>query len=465
MVLKPYPKYRDADLPWLDEMPAHWEEKRAKFFFREVDERSETGTEELLSVSHLTGVTPRSQKNVTMFKAESYVGHKLCRSGDLAVNTMWAWMAALGVAKQTGIVSPAYGVYRPHDPRTFDPEYLDYLLRTKSYVTEYYCRSTGIRTSRLRLYPDELLDIPVIRPPREEQEIMVAYLHAKDRQIARLIRTKQQLIDLLNEQKQAIIQRSVTRGLDPDAPTKSTGLDWLSEVPEHWETRKLKYLARFHNGLAFKPVDWKDSGVPIIRIQNLNGSGEFNYTDRSDLPERLLIHPGDMMFSWSGNRGTSFGPFIWDRAFPAYLNQHIFKIEGYSLNKLYFYYALRTVTKHIEEQSHGIIGLVHVTKPELGAISIPIPPPDDQVKIVDYIEEETKTINMAVQRAQREISLIREYRTRLISDVVTGKLDVRGAELPEPDMGDESIEMSLDGLESVVVEESPDTEEVTSADL
>lgn len=464
MVLKSYLKYRDSDLPWLDKMPAHWEEKRAKFFFHEVDERSETGAEELLSVSHLTGVTLRSQKNVTMFKAESYVGHKLCRPGDFAVNTMWAWMAALGVTKQTGIVSPSYGVYRPQDHRAYVPEYLDHLLRTKPYVTEYYCRSTGIRTSRLRLYPDELLDIPVIRPPREEQKIMVAYLSAKDHQIARLIRTKQQLIDLLSEQKQAIIHRAVTCGLDADAPTKPTGLDWLPEVPGHWKTRKLKYLARFHNGLAFKPADWKDSGVPIIRIQNLNGSGEFNYTDRSDLPERLLIHPGDMMFSWSGNRGTSFGPFIWDRALPAYLNQHIFKIEGYSLNKRYFYYALLTVTKHIEEQSHGIIGLVHVTKPELGAISIPIPPPDDQIKIVDYIEKETKTINMAIQRAQREITLIREYRTRLISDVVTGKLDVRGAELPEPDMSDESIEMSLDGLESVV-EGSPDTEEVTSADL
>ena len=97
--LAPYPKYRPARLPWLERIPAHWQETRGKYLFREVNERSETGEEELLSVSHKTGVTPRSEKNVTMFKAESYVGHKLCRPGDVAVNTMWAWMAALGVAR------------------------------------------------------------------------------------------------------------------------------------------------------------------------------------------------------------------------------------------------------------------------------------------------------------------------------------------------------------------------------
>ncbi|MGZ9111929.1 MAG: restriction endonuclease subunit S, partial [Rhodoplanes sp.] len=111
--LKPYPAYKDSGLPWLGQIPAHWEEKRAKYFFREIDERSRKGDEELLSVSHLTGVTPRSQKNVTMFRAESYVGHKLCRPGDVVFNTMWAWMGALGVARAAGIVSPSYAVYRP----------------------------------------------------------------------------------------------------------------------------------------------------------------------------------------------------------------------------------------------------------------------------------------------------------------------------------------------------------------
>ena len=151
-----YQSYRTSKMQWLPSVPEHWDEQRAKVFFREVDERSRTGGEELLSVSHLTGVTPRSQKNVTMFKAASYVGSKLCRPGDIVINTLWAWMAALGASRHVGIVSPAYGVYRPHRADNFNPAYLDYLLRTRSYVAEYIGRSRGIRSSRLRLYPNQL---------------------------------------------------------------------------------------------------------------------------------------------------------------------------------------------------------------------------------------------------------------------------------------------------------------------
>src|SRR5215210_6804147 len=125
-------------------------------------------------------------------------------------------MAALGIAKQPGIVSPSYAVYRPREGEPFVLEYLDHLLRTKPYVSEYYSRSTGIRTSRLRLYPEDFLDIPVVRAPLEEQETMVAYLRAKDHQIADFIRAKQRLVELLNEQKEAIIHHAVTRGLDPE---------------------------------------------------------------------------------------------------------------------------------------------------------------------------------------------------------------------------------------------------------
>jgi type I restriction enzyme, S subunit len=162
--LRPYPQYEDSGLPWLAQIPAHWQEKRAKYFYREVDERSSAGEEELLSVSHKTGVTPRPQ-HVTMFKAESNVGHKICRPGDLAINTMWAFMGALGVAKQVGLVSPSYGVYRPLASDELLPDYIDRLLRIDAYKAEYLCRSTGIRSSRLRLYPDEFLRIPILARP------------------------------------------------------------------------------------------------------------------------------------------------------------------------------------------------------------------------------------------------------------------------------------------------------------
>ena len=127
MKLNPYPEYKNSGVPWLGNIPAHWHEKRAKYFFKEIDERSQAGDEEMLSVSHITGVTPRSQKNVTMFMAESNVGQKCCQPGDLVINTLWAWMSALGVSNYAGIVSPAYGIYRQRGNQDYDWLYLDNL--------------------------------------------------------------------------------------------------------------------------------------------------------------------------------------------------------------------------------------------------------------------------------------------------------------------------------------------------
>lgn len=184
--LRPYPEYKESGLPWLSRIPAHWEEKRAKYYFKEVDERSTTGAEKLLSVSHKTGVTPR-KANVTMFMAESNIGHKICQPGDLVINTMWAWMAALGVARETGLVGPSYGVYRPYQSSSFIPDYVDHLVRVQPYVSEYICRSTGIRASRLRLYPDDFLRIPFICPPIQEQKSMFLFITHHNRLIRRFI--------------------------------------------------------------------------------------------------------------------------------------------------------------------------------------------------------------------------------------------------------------------------------------
>jgi type I restriction enzyme S subunit len=190
---------RVTGLTYLPEVPSHWDVRRAKWFYTEVNERSARGDEQLLSVSHLTGVTPRASKVISMFMAQSYAGHKLCRAGDLVVNTMWAWMGALGVAPNTGIVSPAYGVYRPLAGSALLPEYADLLLRTRPYVDEYTSRSTGIRSSRLRLYPDKFLDIPIACPPIEEQRAIVARASAMTLGLSGAIEASLREVDLLNK--------------------------------------------------------------------------------------------------------------------------------------------------------------------------------------------------------------------------------------------------------------------------
>jgi len=220
---------KDSGIPWLGQIPAHWEVRRAKYLFREIDQRSITGDEDLLSVSHITGVTPRSEKNITMFKAESYAGHKVCCPGDLVINTMWAWMAALGVSKYTGIISPAYAVYRPREPRQLTDEYVDFLLRTKPYVSNYICRSTGVRASRLRLYPEEFFKIPIVIPPIAEQESIIVGLHAETREIVTAAQRIEREIDLLREYRTRLIADVVTGKLD--VREAAAGLPEAEETP------------------------------------------------------------------------------------------------------------------------------------------------------------------------------------------------------------------------------------------
>jgi type I restriction enzyme S subunit len=212
--LDPSVPFKSSGIPWLGDIPQHWEVKRAKYLYREVNDRSSDGSEELLSVSHLTGVTPRSQKNITMFKAASYAGHKLCRPGDLVVNTMWAWMGALGVSTYTGIISPAYAVYRPRQPENIVGIYIDGLLRSRPYVSNIICHSTGLRASRLRLYPEEFFRLPIIQPPTEEQQRIVESIQGESSELDTTISRLECEIELLREYRTRLVADVVTGKLD-----------------------------------------------------------------------------------------------------------------------------------------------------------------------------------------------------------------------------------------------------------
>jgi type I restriction enzyme S subunit len=208
--LNPNVPMRDSGIEWLGEIPEHWQVRRAKYIFREVDERSTTGEEELLSVSHITGVTPRSEKNVNMFMAEDYSGSKLCHKDDLIINIMWAWMGALGVANQTGIVSPSYGVFRQIKPGTFNSWYLEHLLRSIEYVAQYNRISTGLHSSRLRLYPHMFLSMEILLPPKDEQDQIEAITIDRIREIDAAIDSIDRETSVLEELRSVLISQAVT---------------------------------------------------------------------------------------------------------------------------------------------------------------------------------------------------------------------------------------------------------------
>ena len=462
-----YPNYRQPKMRWLPAVPEHWNEKRAKTFFREVDERSRTGQEELLSVSHLTGVTPRSQKNVTMFKAASYVGSKLCRPGDIVINTLWAWMAALGASRQVGIVSPAYGVYRPHNVDNFNPAYLDYLLRTRAYVAEYIGRSTGIRSSRLRLYPNQFLDIALIQPPRPEQDQIVAYLRAQDAHVARFIKTKRDLIKLLTEQKLRIIDHAITRGLDASVALKPSGIEWLGEVPAHWEVQRLKNVANVVLGkMLTTEAKGRDGDFkPYLRSTNV----QWIKPDVRDVKEmwiakaemaQLRIRKDDLLVSEGGEVGRAC---MWNDELPeCYIQNSVHRVAAKPtmlpefLFHQFFVYGKRGRFNAIVNR----VSIAHLTREKLVTIPFTVPPVEEQQSICRWITNECQPLDDAITRTEEEIKLIRECRDRLIADVVTGQVDVRGWQPSPEDLVDDATLATLsDDSEDMTEEGEGDGED------
>ncbi|HUZ55924.1 MAG TPA: hypothetical protein VMU94_25780 [Streptosporangiaceae bacterium] len=435
---RPYPRYKASGLSWIDDVPSHWQIKRAKYLYREVDDRSTTGQEELLSVSHLTGVTPRREKNVTMFLAESNVGHKLCRPGDLVINTMWAWMAALGVSSHEGLVSPSYGVYRLLSNDLL-PGYADRLLRTSTYAAEYTRRSTGVNSSRLRLYPEEFLRIPIIIPPKNEQGSISRFIEHIDRLAANYMRAKQNLLKLLSEQRQAIVHRAVAQGLETNVRSKDSGVQWLGQIPEPWEPLRLKYLiTRIEQGWSpqcdAQPAGENEWGVLKVGCVNRD---YFDPSQNKRLPptlravSELEIGPRDILMSRANTRELlGLAAIVTETRSQLLLCDKLFRFRPLE-QRAYGPFIVAVIRDknsrvQIEASTNGASdSMQNIGQGVVKNLWLAVPPVDEQRRIVDRCAAGTAHIDVAVERERRLLALLREYRTRLISDVVTGQIDVR----------------------------------------
>ena len=214
--LDPHIQFRDSGISWLGQIPIHWQIERARWLFRERDQRSQSGEEELLTVSHITGVTPRSEKDVNMFEAETTEGYKICFAGDLVINTLWAWMGAMGVSPTLGIVSPAYNVYKPSS--LFEPKYVDALVRMRTFAQEVTRYSKGVWSSRLRLYPEGFFEVFLPVPPLAEQRAIANYIAEETEKLENLRSATEATILLLKERRNALISETVTGNMTPSAP-------------------------------------------------------------------------------------------------------------------------------------------------------------------------------------------------------------------------------------------------------
>ena len=275
--LGPYPEMKDSGVPWLGEVPEHWEILPNRAVFNEVKERDRPDAE-MLSVTITKGVIRQhalledsSNKDSSNQDKSAY---KLVRPGDIAYNKMRAWQGALGVSEYQGIVSPAYVVQRPRED--IDPRYIHYLLRTPAFAKEAERWSYGITSDMWSLRPEHFKMIYSCLPSLPEQAAIVRFLDHADRRIRRYIRAKQKLINLLEEQKQAIIHRAVTRGLDPNVRLKPSGVPWLGEVPEHWEVKPIGSFCPYISYGFTNPMPAADIG-PYMLTANDIGEGAIRY--------------------------------------------------------------------------------------------------------------------------------------------------------------------------------------------
>ena len=465
--LKSYPSYKDLGLPWLGEIPEGWEVRRNGRLFAQ---RNETGRAELpiLEVSLRTGIRVRDfgngERKQVMADPQKY---KRAAQGDIAYNMMRMWQGALGVSPINGLVSPAYVVARPLPE--VEARYYAYLFRTDAYLNEVDKYSRGIVKDRNRLYWEDFKRIPSVYPPREEQVAIVRFLDHADRHIRHVIRAKRKLIALLNEQKQVIIHQAVTRGLDPKVRFKPSGVEWLGDVPEHWEVVALRL--RYSQCLG-KMLDSKRVlGVHSLRYLR-NTDVQWDWINTSDLPvmdispdeyERYTVRDGDLLVCEGGEVGRCA---TWVSSFQTCgFQKALHRLRPHSANRdlpRFLYFTLRVAAKTGAFFDGHESTIPHLTGEKLRSHRLPFPGIDEQTSIVASLDQASVSIDKAIDTASHEIHLLLELRTRLISDVVTGKLDVHEAasQLPSETGSAEAIDDAEALTEDEEAPEDAEPEEV-----
>lgn len=404
-----YSKYAAQNVRWAGETPAHWSPVRNKEIFAERGALSQEGNEVLLTVSHITGVTRRSEKNVNMFMAETMEGYKHCKKGDLVINTMWAWMGALGSAKEDGICSPAYGVYMPRRSVPYSPRYFDYLYRTPNAISEMTRNSKGIVSSRLRLYPRDFFQILTALPPYKEQAEIASYLDIKTGLI-------DQEIDLLEKKsiqygllKKSTIHRVVTRGLDGSVSVKNSDITWIGAIPEHWEVVRLKDICTITKGEAFD-FEGNSGDVPYLN----GGMKPSGYSSLSNMPAGMIAIS-------EGGASSGYTQYM---ELPFWCGGHCYAVASKTKNTKYIYYCLKGFEHILTELKTGS-AMPNLKKFEISNFVMAVSKnKQEQCEIVNYLDKETSKIDQIITAINFKIEALRDLRKVLINDVVTGKIKV-----------------------------------------
>lgn len=462
-----YPNYQQLRSRWVPRVPEHWSLLRAKNFLREIDDRSKTGEETLLSMRMQRGLVPHNDVSVKRIAPENLIGYKKAQPDELVLNRMQAGNAMFFRNRQSGLVSPDYAVFRLL--RDDNPEYLGHLFRSWPMRGLFRSESKGLGTGTsgfLRLYSDRFASLEIPLPPRPEQDQIVAYLRTQDAHIARFIKAKRDLIKLLIEQKLRIIDHAVTRGLDSSVALKASGIEWLGEVPEHWEVKPLKRWVRLNArtlGQKTSPdFEFRYVDIGSVQTGRLVKEPERIRFEAAPSRARRVLRRGDTIISTVRTYlkaiwyvGEDADDLIASTGFAVLT-------PGKNVEPEYLGYVIQS-SAFVNRVAANSIGIAYpaIAETVLGRFPVALPPTlNEQQAIVAHIKTESAPLDDAIARTEEEIKLIREYRDRLIADVVTGQVDVRGWQPGPDDVVDDAALAALgDENEDVTEEEDGDGED------
>ena len=463
--LKPYAKYKESAQSWLGNVPDHWTLLPNRAIFAEVKDRNHP-EEEMLSVTITRGIVKQKALLEGSSKKDSSnqdkSAYKLIQPRDIAYNKMRAWQGAIGESTLRGIISPAYVVMRLRNADDL-PRYFHHLYRTPQFAKEAERWSYGITSDMWSLRPEHFKMIYTPEPPPDEQKAIVRFLEWANGRLDRAIRAKRKVIALLNEQKQAIIHRAITRGIDPSVPLKPSDIPWLGDIPLHWE---MPLFGRLLRGVeqGWSPVgaegeialdQWTVLTLSSVRRGTFNPSEIKPVSRKATIPSGIEIHDGDILLTRSNTRDRVGDVCIVrnsrNRTILCDLIYRLRVSDSEIVPEFLVYQLLSRVGRaQIEQDARGSSGTMpKISQRHIKSWRILLPPTNEQMDIVHRIDADCAPILTAISRLEREIDLLREYRTRLVADVVTGKLDVReaAAKLPVEEQTLEPEELVEDDSE------------------
>lgn len=429
----------ETGLTWLPTTAVGWDLLPAGRLFRAINRRDIRGDEVKLSISRHYGLVRSSTLGGRSTVKSERLNYIVCEPGDLVVNKYQAHAGGFGAAVERGLITPNYTVFRPARP--LNSAYFASLFTSPAYRGLFEVESRGVGDGMAPLYNGAFYRTPVVVPSLQEQAAIVRFIDHFDRRVGRLVRAKQKLVKLLEEQRRKTIRRAVTRGVGSSARLDDSGDPWLGVVPAHWQRRRLGTVARVrkerNTGEMGLLSVFLDRGV----IPYAEGGGQV-HAPSLDLSRYQVVRAGDFVLNnqqaWRGSVGVSSYDGIIS---PAYI---VLEMSD-ELEPAFANYLLRSsaMVDQFVVASRGVGDIQRqVYWPHLRSVLVPVPPRDEQLAITRYVDEQTVEIRQAAEIIRTEIELVRELRTRLVSDVVTGQLDVRAAAaaLPEEIEEDEPLD-------------------------